>query len=111
MASCLQFYGTLSLSVRVCQINLHSLVDRINALLRFTRFLGKRRLNYSRSRATGYPSGCGKSMFYVAHGCMSVKSARYLDIKLRFAIFKITYKQFLPFEINRQIENPLLEGR
>lgn len=55
MASCLPFYGTLSLSVRVCQINLHSLVDRINALLTFTRFLGKRRLNYSRSRATGYP--------------------------------------------------------
>lgn len=39
MASCLPFYGTLSLSVRVCQINPHSLVDRINALLTSTRFL------------------------------------------------------------------------
>lgn len=39
MASCLPFYGTLNLSVRVRQINLHSLVDRINALLTSTRFL------------------------------------------------------------------------
>ena len=39
MASCLPFYGTLNLSVRVRRINLHSLVDRINALLTSTRFL------------------------------------------------------------------------
>lgn len=39
MASCIPVYGTLNLSVRVHQINLHSLVDRINVLLTSTRFL------------------------------------------------------------------------
>jgi len=58
MASCLPFYGMLNLSVRVHQINLHSLVDRINALLTSTRFLSANEdwIIHDRARPVSHPA-------------------------------------------------------
>jgi len=66
MASCLPFYGTLNLSVRVRRINLHSLVDRINALLTSTRFLSINEdwIIYHRARPVSRPIAENRNVAY-----------------------------------------------